>query len=270
MRHAIFTGRASHASGAAFADRVSVAWETDAVGNRVTRQDRLGFAYRFAAFVLRPLMQVVTRRDWRGIDNLDVDSGMVLAANHLSWFDPIVISHVLWDNGRPPRFLAKDSLFKVPVVGWIMRNAGQIPVVRGTRDAAVAVEAAVEAAAAGECVIVYPEGTITKDPDLWPMAAKTGAARIALTAGVPVIPMAHWGAQEVMGPYRKEFKAFPRKTMHVLVGPPVDLDELRTGDEPSAEALHEATDRVMAAITDLLRRIRSEYQHESGTSREAA
>jgi 1-acyl-sn-glycerol-3-phosphate acyltransferase len=243
MRHAIFTGRASHASGAAFADRVSVAWETDAVGNRVTRQDRLGFAYRFAAFVLRPLMQVVTRRDWRGIDNLDVDSGMVLAANHLSWFDPIVISHVLWDNGRPPRFLAKDSLFKVPVVGWIMRNAGQIPVVRGT---------------------------ITQDPDLWPMAAKTGAARIALTAGVPVIPMAHWGAQEVMGPYRKEFKAFPRKTMHVLVGPPVDLDDLRTGDEPSAEALHEATDRVMAAITDLLRRIRSEHQHESGTSREAA
>ena len=99
---------------------------------RVTRTDRLGFAYRMAATILRPIMQFITRRDWRGTQYLDVDSGMVLAANHLSWFDPLVISHVLWDNGRPPRFLAKDSLFRVPVVGWVMRNAGQIPVVRGT------------------------------------------------------------------------------------------------------------------------------------------
>jgi 1-acyl-sn-glycerol-3-phosphate acyltransferase len=235
---------------------------------RVTRQDRLGFAYRFAAVILRPFMMVVTRRDWRGTENLDVDSGMVLAANHLSWFDPIVIAHVLWDNGRPPRFLAKDSLFRVPVVGWILRNAGQIPVVRGTRDAAVAVEAAVDAATAGECVIVYPEGTITKDPDLWPMAAKTGAARIALTAGVPVIPMAHWGAHEVMGPYRKEFKALPRKTMHVLIGPPVNLDDLRSHGEPEAEVLKEATDRVMAAITALLRDVRKEQEQSS--RREAA
>lgn len=238
------------------------------MGKRVTRQERLGFAYRLAAVILRPFMMVVTRRDWRGVHNLDVDSGMVLAANHLSWFDPIVISHVLWDNGRPPRFLAKDTLFRVPVVGWILRGAGQIPVVRGTKDAAAAVEAAVQAAAAGECVIVYPEGTITKDPDLWPMSAKTGAARIALTAGVPVIPMAHWGAQEVMGPYRKEFKVLPRKTMHVLIGPPVDLDDLRTNGEPDVETLREATDRVMAAISALLREVRKEQ--EQGTPREAA
>lgn len=223
---------------------------------RVTRSDRLGFAYRLAAVILRPFMMIVTRRDWRGTQHLDIDSGMVLAANHISWFDPIVISHVLWDNGRPPRFLAKDALFEVPVVGWILTNAGQIPVVRGTKDAAAAVEAAVDAAVAGECVVVYPEGTITKDPDLWPMPAKTGAARIALTAGVPVIPMAHWGAQEVMGPYRKEFKAFPRKKMRVLIGPPVDLDDLRGDGEPNAETLHKATDRVTAAITDLLREIR--------------
>ena len=88
--------------------------------SRVTRSDRLGFAYRMAAVILRPIMMLITRRDWRGTSNLDVDSGMVLAANHLSWFDPIVISHVLWDNGRPPRFLAKDSLFRMPVVGWVM------------------------------------------------------------------------------------------------------------------------------------------------------
>jgi len=207
--------------------------------SRVTRSDRLGFAYRMAAVILRPFMVIITRRDWRGTEHLDVDSGMVLAANHLSWFDPIVISHVLWDNNRVPRFLAKDALFRVPV------------------------QAAVDAAAAGECVVVYPEGTITKDPDLWPMAAKTGAARIALTAGVPVIPMAHWGAQEVMRPYRKEFKAFPRKTMHVLIGRPVELDDLRSSGEPDAETLRKATDRVMAAITDLLREVRHDQEHVS-------
>lgn len=224
---------------------------------RVGRQHRLGFAYRFAAFVLWPFMMVFTKRDWHGTDNLDVDSGMVLAANHLSWFDPIVISHVLWDNNRPPRFLAKDSLFRVPVVGWIMRSAGQIPVVRGSSDAAVAVQAAVDAAERGECVIVYPEGTITKDPDMWPMAAKTGAARIGLTARVPVIPMAHWGAQQVMGPYKKEMRLLPRKTMHVEVGPPVDLSDLY--DRPiDADTLHEATERIMAAITQLLQQIRKE------------
>jgi len=225
---------------------------------RASKRDRLGFAFRFAAFILHPLMRMITKHDWRGESNLDVDSGVVVAANHISWFDPIVISHILWDNDRPPRFLAKDALFRAPVVGWIMRNAGQIPVVRGTRDAAAAVQAAVDAAKAGECVLVYPEGTITKDPDLWPMAAKTGAARIALTAQVPVIPLAHYGAQKVMGPYRKEFKAFPRKTMRVIVGPPVELDDLYRDGEVDNATLHEATDRIMAAITELLRQIRKE------------
>jgi len=225
---------------------------------RVSKRDGLGFAYRFAALILHPLMRLITKREWCGTENLDVDSGIVVAANHLSWFDPIVISHVLWDNDRPPRFLAKDVLFRAPGVGWIMRNAGQIPVVRGTKDAAAAVQAAVDAAQAGECVLVYPEGTITKDPDLWPMSAKTGAARIALTAGVPVIPLAHFGAQDVMGPYRKEFKAFPRKTMRVIVGPPVALDDLYRGGQVDNATLHEATDRIMAAITELLRQIRKE------------
>lgn len=224
---------------------------------KVDKHARLGFAFRFAAFVLWPFMMIFTKRDWRGTENLHVDSGLVLATNHLSWFDPLVISHVTWDNSRPPRFLAKDSLFRVPVVGWIMRSAGQIPVVRGSSDAAVAVQAAVDAAKKGECVIVYPEGTITKDPDLWPMAAKTGAARIALTARVPVIPMAHWGAQEVMRPYKKEMRLLPRKTMRTLVGRPVPLEDLY--DQPlDAETLHEATQRIMTAITELLQQLRRE------------
>ena len=162
---------------------------------------------------------------------------------------------MLWENDRPPRFLAKDSLFTVPFVGWVLRGTGQIPVMRGTRDAALAVKAAVSAAQRGECVVVYPEGTITKDPDLWPARAKSGAARIALTADVPLVPMAHWGSQEVMGPYRKEFRLLPRKTMRVAVGPPVDLDDLR-GRELTAEVLTIASQRLMEAIMLLLRTLR--------------
>lgn len=223
--------------------------------SRQRRRGRLGPAFRLAVVILRPFLTLFTKRDWRGTQYLAGDSGIVLAANHLSWFDPLAISHILWENDRPPRFLAKDALFTVPFVGWVLRDTGQIPVVRGTRDAALAVEAAVDAARRGECVVVYPEGTITKDPDLWPARAKSGAARIALTAGVPLVPMAHWGAQEVMGPYRKEFRILPRKTMRVAVGPPVDLDDLRDR-ELTAEVLKIASTRLMEAITGLLEQLR--------------
>jgi 1-acyl-sn-glycerol-3-phosphate acyltransferase len=89
------------------------------------------------------------------------------------------------------------------------------------------------------------------------MTGKTGAARIALTTGAPVIPVAQWGAQEVIGPYRKEFRILPRKVMRVTAGPPVDLDDLR-GRDLDAKTLREATERIVAAITALLEEIRGE------------
>jgi 1-acyl-sn-glycerol-3-phosphate acyltransferase len=221
----------------------------------------LGPAYRFAAFVLKPPMTFLTRRDWHGQRYLrDVyppHDGIVVVSNHLSWFDPIALSHVLWDNGRPPRFLAKEALFHAPLVGPIVSNTGQIPVFRETEVAADSVKAAVEAIHDGEAVVVYPEGTITRDPDLWPMTGRTGAARIALLSGAPVIPIAQWGPQEVMAPYAREFKMIPPKTMHMRVGGPVPLDDLR--DEPlSASVLQEATARIMDELTVLLEQIRGE------------
>ena len=229
---------------------------------RARRRGRLGPAFRLAVFLLKPFLTIFTRRDWVGMQHLSGDGRIVMATNHLSWFVPLIISHILWDSYRPPRFLAKDSLFTVPFVGWVLRDTGQIPVVRGTRDAALAVEAAVTAAQRGECVVVYPEGTITKDPDLWPGRAKNGAARIALTAGVPLVPMAHWGAQEVIGPYRKELRLLPRKMMRVAVGPPVDLDDLRDR-ELTAEVLAIASTRLMDAIENLLRQVRSDADSET-------
>ncbi|MEZ5185636.1 MAG: lysophospholipid acyltransferase family protein [Candidatus Nanopelagicales bacterium] len=223
--------------------------------------DHLGLSYWFAVSLLKPPMTVLTRRDWQGTQWLRKDyppsDGLVIVPNHLSWFDPIPLAHLLWDNGRPPRFLAKEAVFRVPVVGRLLHNCGQIPVYRETDSASDSVRAAVAAVEAGEAVVVYPEGTITRDPDLWPMTGKTGAARIALLAGVPVLPVAQWGPQDVMGPYAKEFHVFPPKTMHMRVGPPVELDDLH-GKPLTADLLADATNRIVDAMTEQLEEIRGE------------
>jgi len=197
-----------------------------------------------------------TKRDWRGAENLIVDSGCVVAANHISWADPPIFAQFLWANDRVPRFLGKASVFRVPIFGQLIHSAGQIPVHRDG-DAAAAARSAIEAAQRGETVVVYPEGTISKDPDLWPMCAKTGAARIALTADVPLIPVAQWGAQEILAPYGKTLKLFPLKTMHFRVGPAIDLDDLR-GRPIDAHVLATATTRLMQSITSMLAEIRGE------------
>jgi 1-acyl-sn-glycerol-3-phosphate acyltransferase len=231
---------------------------------RVRHGKKLGFWYAVAIGLLRPGMLTLTKRDWRGTENLQAgilpdgtQQPIVVCPNHISWFDPLESAHFLYDSGRPPRFLGKESVFRVPIAGRIITGAGQIPVYRETKDAASSVRAAVAAIEQGECVVVYPEGTITRDPGLWPMTGKTGAARIALMTGAPVIPVAQWGAQEVIGPYRKEFRILPRKVMRVTAGPPVDLDDLR-GRDLDAKTLREATERIVAAITALLEGIRGE------------
>ena len=222
------------------------------------RRWRLGWGFRVAVLVLWPILQTLTKRDWRGTEHLNTDAGgIVVATNHMSWFDPLVVAHVLWNNDRPPRFLAKESVFRVPLVGSVIRSAGQVPVYR---ESAIAVEALRDAVAAverGECVVIYPEGTLTRDPHLWPMRGKTGAARVALATGRPLIPMAHWGAQEVLAPYGKRLRLLPRKMMQVRVGAPVDLTDLM-GAPLDADTLRVATDRLMDAITALLAEIRHE------------
>lgn len=214
-------------------------------------------AYRFARALLRPTLMAMTRRDWRGQEHLPASGGCVVVTNHVSHFDPFAFAHFINDSGRCPRFLAKASVFDIPVFGSIVRNAGQIPVYRESTDAAGAFRSAVAAVEAGECVVIYPEATLTRDPGLWPMAGKTGAARVALATGCPVIPTAQWGPQEVLAPYAKVPRLLPRKVMHIWAGPPVDLDDLRDG-EPTATVLRQGADRITAAVTGLLAEIRGE------------
>ncbi|HEV7195506.1 MAG TPA: 1-acyl-sn-glycerol-3-phosphate acyltransferase, partial [Pedococcus sp.] len=138
------------------------------------------FAYRFVVALVRPLLMVLTKRDWQGVENLPSDGGFVVAPNHLSYVDPFVFGHFMYDHGWAPFFLGKEGVFRVPVLGSLLRSAEQIPVYRNTGKAADAFRAAVAAVEGGKCVGVYPEGTLTRDPQLWPMVGKTGAARIAL------------------------------------------------------------------------------------------
>jgi 1-acyl-sn-glycerol-3-phosphate acyltransferase len=217
----------------------------------------LPFAYRAVVAILRPILMMLTKRDWSGAENLPETGGFVVTPNHLSYTDPVVFAHYMVDNGRPPFFLGKEGVFRVPVVGAILRGAEQIPVYRNTGKAADAFRAAVDAVNEGKAVAVYPEGTLTRDPDLWPMVGKTGAARIALATRCPVIPVAQWGPEKLLAPYRKKLGLLPRKTMHVAAGPAVDLSDLY--DQPiTATLLREATSRIMDALTAQLEQIRGE------------
>jgi 1-acyl-sn-glycerol-3-phosphate acyltransferase len=207
--------------------------------------------------LIRPVMMLMTRRDWIGAENFPAKGGFVVCPNHISYVDVFAFSHFLYDNGHPPFFLAKTEVFRIPVIGRLLTAAQQIEVQRGTSHAAEAFSHAVEALDDGKCVPIFPEGTLTRDPAMWPMTAKTGAARVALTTRCPVIPVAQWGPQEILAPYAKGLHLFPRKTMQMIAGPPVDLSDLY--DKPvSAAILREATDRILDAITRQLEAIRGE------------
>lgn len=217
--------------------------------------------YRAVARVVRPVLYALTRRDWRGTEHLPPEGGWLAAANHVTMADPLTFAHFLYDNGVAPKILAKESLFRVPVAGRILRSSGQIPVHRNSARAKESLSSAISALEAGECVAVFPEGTLTRDPDLWPMAGRTGIARLALTTRVPVVPIAQWGAHEILAPYGKVPHLLGRKKVTVVAGPPVDLSDLYDrGQDPAT--LREATERVMSALTAMLEEIRGERAPE--------
>lgn len=222
-----------------------------------------GIWYRFAAVLVKPVTTALVKPDWRGWENLPKEGGFIAAVNHNSIIDPVIYAHWQYNSGRPPRILAKSSLFSIPFIGFMLRKTGQIPVFRESTDAAQAFRAAIEAVENGQCVQFYPEGTLTRDPDLWPMTGKSGVARVALMTGAPVIPVAHWGAHEIIPPYGRpgfgkgKFNLFPRHRVVVTAGPPVDLAKYR-GQELTAQVLNDATEDIMNAITAVLAEVRGE------------
>lgn len=225
---------------------------------RVARKTQLRW-HIIAALVL-PLFGAMVKLRIRPGAALPAEGPFILSPNHYSEIDPIVMGVVVWKLRRTPRFLAKSSLFRVPALGWLMRFTGQIPV---EREAGAQLGAPLKAAALlatrGQGVIVYPEGTLTKDPDLWPMKGKSGAVRMALEQGIPLYPAAHWGTHNWMGHYAKKIRVVPRTAIDAVVGPPLDLSAYR--DKPvTRELVDQATTELMNQIASLVADLRGEPQ----------
>jgi 1-acyl-sn-glycerol-3-phosphate acyltransferase len=212
----------------------------------------------FALIILRPLLRLLMSHEWQGKENFPGAGGVVLAPNHLSYADwPTIALFSVGYGRRFPVFMIKSEVFEVRVLGPLLRRLGQLPVYRERGDAGLVLRQAEQALRAGACVIVYPEGTATRDPELWPMAGRTGAARLALTTGAPVIPVAHWGAQDILPYGSKRPRLFPRKRVRMAAGPPVDLSRY-AGQRLGASTLRAATDDIMADITALLAGLRQQ------------
>ncbi|WP_347756553.1 lysophospholipid acyltransferase family protein [Agrococcus sp. ProA11] len=210
------------------------------------------------AAAILPVMAAMAKLHIRGNEHIPAEGAFVLSPNHYSEIDPVVMAVAIWKAGRVPRFMAKASLFRIPVVGRILKAAGQIPVERSGRpnSRSEPMDAARTLVRDELGVVIYPEGSLTRDPALWPMRGKTGAVRMALEAGVPLIPAAHWGTQHLMPRYGKGIRPVPRKHIEILFGPPVDLSEF--AGKTDQRSMNLATERVMDAIAGLLGELRGE------------
>jgi 1-acyl-sn-glycerol-3-phosphate acyltransferase len=212
---------------------------------------------RGTTVVLPPVIKAMMKRDWHGQEHIPRTGSVIIAPNHLSYADWAAVALFSYQAGRYPAFLIKSPVFDVRLIGPFLRTLGQLPVHRGQADAALVLRDAERSLRAGECLIVYPEGTASRDPALWPMVAKTGVARLALVTGAPVIPVAHWGAQVILPYGSKKPHMVPRHLVRMLAGPPVDLSAY-AGQPLTRDVLRAATATVMADITALLAQLRGE------------
>ena len=214
--------------------------------------------FRLLAALALPPMQAIAKFDIQGRENVPATGAFVLAPNHFSNIDPLVVGVAMYKVGRMPRYLAKASLFKVPVLGALMRKSGQVPVQRsGHSRANDPLAGAGQIVKNGLAIVIYPEGSLTRDPNLWPMRGKFGAVRAALEQNIPLIPAAHWGSQRILPQYSNRISVFPRKKVIVRFGPAVDLSQFR-GKPIDTAVLVAATNLLMNDITAMLEDIRGE------------
>ncbi|MGH3763365.1 lysophospholipid acyltransferase family protein [Actinophytocola sp.] len=199
------------------------------------------------------------------------DGPSLIAANHIGMFDPFVLTAALREGGVNPRFMLTGGLLDAPVVGWGLKQGGSIRVDRGKSNVIEAFDRATTAlGSASGPVLVYPEGRVSREPGLWPERGKTGVARMALAAKVPVMTISQWGAHEAVhwGTERVEHwrdlapgarswlrAVRDRPVFKVHFGPIVDLSDLTSGKPGDAMRAHE---RIMRAITDQLAPLRAD------------
>jgi 1-acyl-sn-glycerol-3-phosphate acyltransferase len=220
-----------------------------------------GFWIRTWVSILYPLDGLLFKIRWRHLERVPApdQGGVIIALNHTSQIDTVLMARLVWQSGRVPRFMIKAGVFGWPIVGFMMKGAGQIPVYRGTADAAQSLRDAVSALARGEAIVIYPEGTTTKDPAGWPMQAKTGIARLVLLSPhTPVVPVGQWGAQHRRGTKKKvERGLFGRRVHTAMAGEPLDMSKYAAA-EPTGVVLRQITDEIMGAVQTQVAELRGE------------
>jgi 1-acyl-sn-glycerol-3-phosphate acyltransferase len=212
--------------------------------------------FRAAEAVALPPAWLWFRWRFEHLERIPARGPALLACNHASYLDPIANAYAVVKAGRRPRFLAKDDLFRIPVVGRALTGCGQIPVSRGSGDRTPLLRAE-QALADGEVVVVYPEGTVTTREDALPMAGKTGTVRLALASGVPIMPMVSWGSAPVWqksGPGSLKLG----RPVWVAVGEPIDLSSRRDALE-DFEAVRAMTSELMDVLTAMTIDLRDRY-----------
>lgn len=213
--------------------------------------------YRAAELALIPPMQLWFNWRLEGLEKIPVEGPVIVAGNHLSYVDPLAHGYFVVKAGRRPRFLAKQELFDARFVGTVLRGARQISVERGTGDRSP-LEDARRAVERGEVVVIYPEGTTTTThEDFSPGRGKTGAVRLAIATGVPILPVATWGGQFVWRRSGRQSLTFGRP-IWVVAGEPFDPSE-RLDGEPDAGRLRTLTDDLMGELDKLVADLRARY-----------
>ena len=221
--------------------------------------------YRALLRAVRFLLHLLTRRTLAGAEHLPADGSVIVVGNHLSVADAFILTTTVARRGRRIRMLGTAGLFSTPLLGALLRKVGYIPVHRRSSDPAAALAPAREALAAGQCLGLYPEGSITRLPGSWPARGKTGVVRLALDTGAPVVPLAQWGTHRFVGSEGTRWRALlsplTRPRVGVRLGPPLDLRALLgvgSGAEATGEQLRAGADAVMDALVGELAVLRGE------------
>ena len=225
---------------------------------RTTREKATPTLWWLFAAAVVPLLGLLAKIRIEGAEKLPREGAFVVAPNHYSEFDPLIVAAAVWRLGRQPRFMAKESLFRVPVVGLALKLTGMVPVARSSSAASAkqTLDTAEMLVERGSGLVVYPEGSLTRDPDMWPMRGKTGAVRLAMAGDIPLIPVVQWGTQAILPRYGK-LSLWPlRKPVTVVFGDPIDLSEYERDTPLHPHALADGTDALMDRLAEMLSEVR--------------
>jgi len=216
------------------------------------------FVLALVASILIPLVRLLFKVVPTGHEKLPKKGAYILVSNHVTNLDALAVAYFVYAQlKRAPHFMAKESLFRLPLIGPIITAAGQIPVYRTHHRNDGPLRAAHAFLKAGHSIAIFPEGTLTRSPDLWPMRGKTGAIRLALETGVPVYPVGQWGSEVILPQYGSRFRPGFWKPVRILVGEEINLDNYRK-KQLNPDELNEATKIVMQSITTLVEELRGQ------------